>query len=161
MVIHSDYLKGKENVFDGDMIKFLDAGVYGPSQNDPDKLQWLFWVQLPNGDRKKCTPNKTSCQVLKDAWGEMTEKWIDQDAKVRVAYENVFGEMRNTIYLEPAEGIAPPPTPITKTPAPPSVPHPTMTPTSPVAPPIPTVPPEYKEEYPPAFDPNTGEPIPN
>jgi len=144
MIIPREYVKGGENVESGDIITFLDAGVYGPRPNDPDEeMIWTFWVELPNGDRKKMTPNNTSLQTLKDAWGKMTEKWIKQQAKIKITEQMAWGKMRKIVWLSPAEGVA---TVKTAVPEPPVVAPPAEAPATP--------------KVGPAFDAVTGEPLP-
>jgi len=95
------------DVRDGDLITFKSAGKivkvdFSRARDGSDVKQVLdIDVQLPNGKIKKINPNKTSQKSLAVSYGVNTENWINKQAVVIIAKQNVSGQWKNVIYLEP------------------------------------------------------------
>jgi len=60
-----------------------------------------FPVELPSGERKTWTPNKTTLKKLAAQFGDETDDWQGRKVKLTTARQNVRGEIKNVIYGEP------------------------------------------------------------
>jgi len=81
----SKYLKS-DNVKDGDIINFMDAGVildktFKKEGKDEVKPVLEITVEV-NGEVKTYSPNGTTVGLLSKAWGTSTEKWVGKQAFV-------------------------------------------------------------------------------
>jgi hypothetical protein len=99
----------KEDVQEGDVIAFIDAGEikdvdFSPAQ-DGSKVETVFQatVELPNGKQKIYTPNATTRGILGDKWGEDTETWVGKKATVKFIDQLSFGKLTKVMILQPAE----------------------------------------------------------
>ena len=101
--IKSEFVTPNSDVKDDDIITFVDSGKWNTLPQDPDKEVLQFTVKLQDDSIKKMTVNKTSQRILLQAWGEETENWKGKQAKASVVKQNVMGEIRFVIYLNPAE----------------------------------------------------------
>ena len=100
----SKFLKA-EDVNDGDILTFVDAGEYiivdfGKGKGDEEIFQ--IKVELPDGEQKLCNPNTTSKKLLKKAFGDNSDDaWGGKQVIVRLVKQLSFGEMADVLILEP------------------------------------------------------------
>lgn len=91
-------------VKDGDMIKFEDAGEWKESSfKNPDgskKNQYIIGVSH-NGSAYQMSLNKTNRDALITAFGNDSEKWVGQDAKIELAMGLIGGVKKTMILLTP------------------------------------------------------------
>ena len=106
----SDFVIAGQDVKTDDLITFLDAGKYNTLPQDPDREVLTFKIELPSGEKKSISINKTSQIELTKAWTDESSKWIGKQARVKIVNQKVFKEFKDVIYLFPAEGkVASPP----------------------------------------------------
>lgn len=82
-------------------VKFVDAGKAGvirQGEGKPDITTFEITVQLPSGEKKLWTMNKTSQRTLATAWGKNTDLWMNKVAKLFTVDQNVRGQMKKVIY---------------------------------------------------------------
>ena len=71
------------HIENGDEVKFLDEGkILEKDFKGEKRLAFEITVQLPNGDTKIASLNKTSRKILSDAWGQDTAKWVGKKALI-------------------------------------------------------------------------------
>lgn len=102
----SRYLKA-ENVKDGDVITFVDAGVIVEKtfkKDEPPKPALEITVKF-RGENKTYSPNGTTVKLLNAAWGTATEKWVGKSATLHVLPSNSGKDM---IIAKPKDGKAAP-----------------------------------------------------
>ena len=91
---------------DGDIIKFVDEGGWVESKfKKPDgtpKNSFQIMIEV-NGDQCIFNINKKNSEVLIEAFGHDTEKWIGKEAKVTLKETEVAGEDVLAIRLTPVE----------------------------------------------------------
>jgi hypothetical protein len=81
----SKYLKA-DNVKDGYIINFMDAGViidktFKKDGKDETKPVLEMTVEV-NGETKTYSPNGTTVGLLSKAWGTSTESWVGKQAVI-------------------------------------------------------------------------------
>lgn len=91
----------------GDVIKFLDEGVWEESRsfkNDDGtpKHQCQFQIEHA-GEEKTITLNKTNREALIASWGRDTAKWIGKTAEIMLKEVEVAGEDKTVIRLKAKE----------------------------------------------------------
>ena len=97
------------DVTDGDIITFVDAGEliekdFSPEKDESDIRTVLdITITLPSGKKKLYSPNKTTRTALSEVWGAETENWVGKKATVSVVKQNVGGNLKKVIYLEPVK----------------------------------------------------------
>ena len=80
----SEWLKANNNVEEGDLIRFLNAG-----EQDKDK-NWVFLVGvIPAGTsrivtQKKFSLNKRNFESIKAIHGSNSDEWVNKDMQVMV-----------------------------------------------------------------------------
>lgn len=77
------YLKS-ENVKDGDIIKFVDAGVIVTKtfkKDGKDEARPALEITVNyKGENKTYSPNATTVKLLNAGWGTDTEEWVGKCA---------------------------------------------------------------------------------
>ena len=97
----SNWLKIGENVQDGDIVKFLDAGKF-----DNEKDSWEFEMQIYSagqaGEKKQFNLNKTNFKAMKALYGDDSDVWVGKAMKVcKIKARNPqLGTMVDSILLE-------------------------------------------------------------
>lgn len=99
----SNFVIPNKDVHAGDTITLLNEGEYRKLPQDPNKEVLTFKVEVPSGEEKSLTMNPTSQRRLERAWGDETKNWIDKKCQVKIVQQQVFNEIRDVIYLFPAE----------------------------------------------------------
>jgi len=88
----------------GDIVTFINAGEFKEKEfRGEKKTVFEVGLDLPNGSAKKATLNRTSRNALATAYTPNTESWIGKKAKVKVVTQDVWGTMKEVIYLYPTE----------------------------------------------------------
>ena len=100
----SDFVIAGQDVKTDDLITFLDEGKYNTLPQDPSREVLTFRVKIPSGDEKSLSVNKSSQIELIKAWTNETSKWKGKQTKVKIVTQQVFKELKDVIYLYPAEG---------------------------------------------------------
>jgi hypothetical protein len=105
--IESPYLKANINVYKGNIVKLIDEGKQKPMTglDGKEKMVWEFTVELSTGETKIYTMNTSTQKVLIDAWGDDTKDWINKPLEVSIDRKVIAGQLKNVLYLIPAEGI--------------------------------------------------------
>lgn len=67
--------------------------------------QEVFLMQMPNGESKNMTMNRTSINNMIDAYGADSDRWVNQTAKVHLILQNVQGKMVRVAYLAHPEAV--------------------------------------------------------
>lgn len=76
------YLK-PAHIENGDEVRLLDEGqIVERVFKGEKRTVFEINVQLPNGDTKLATLNKTSRKILSDAYGLDTAKWVGRKALI-------------------------------------------------------------------------------
>lgn len=85
----SKYLK-PENVKDGDVIVFADAGVIlEKSFKEGEEPRPTLEITVNwRGESKTYSPNKTTVKLLSAAWGTDTDGWVKKSATLTVVPSN-------------------------------------------------------------------------
>lgn len=107
--IQGDWVKVKEDINNGDVIKITDEGrIVSGDYGDRN----VFKVETKNGV-KDLSFNQTTMNYIIDVYGEETKAWIEKKVKVWIIKSNVGGKMRDVVYLtepswvETSDGFAP------------------------------------------------------
>lgn len=82
-------------------VKIVDAGKAGvirQGEGKEDVPTFEITVQLPSGDQRLWTMNKTSQRTLATVWGKNTDAWVGKVAKLFTTDQNVRGTMKKVIY---------------------------------------------------------------
>ena len=96
-----------DHVKDGDLIKFVDAGVIDErefKQKDGSKKVRTILemnVELRGGDVKVYSPNSTTIKQLSEAWGTNTENWVGKIGRIKIIEQLSFGEMTKVLVVIP------------------------------------------------------------
>lgn len=110
MVNAKDFFSGNflkaEDCKGGEICEILNAGTMEEINTPEGKVKAVlnFEVRVDGEDERKektFTPNKSNGNVMVEAWGEDTEKWIGKRFKIALAKVNVFGKFKNSIVVEP------------------------------------------------------------
>ena len=107
MILGTKFLKVSE-VSDGDLIKFLNEGVWIESTRFkyPDgspKQQLQFEIETMTGEKRILTLNKINRENLVASWGRDTKNWIGKQAEIILKEGEVAGEIKTLIRLKPSE----------------------------------------------------------
>lgn len=98
----SDFLQA-EDVNDGDIVTIVKHPETIPAeQTRYGRERHVVTVALPNKTEKRWGLNQTSYRTLYKAFGDEGDQWIDKQVKVVKNRENVRGETRYVLYVEPA-----------------------------------------------------------
>ncbi len=101
--IETKYLMIDQDIKNEDLITFLDEGKEVPYSFNPEIKKIEFLVETPDGLKKFVSPNNTSKKYLIKAWGDETKDWIGKKAIVSLIMQNVKGEMKKVLYLNPSD----------------------------------------------------------
>lgn len=82
----SKYLKA-DHVTDGDLINFMDAGTITDKEFKKEggktEIKPVLEMNVEvNGELKVYCPNGTTVNLLNEAWGTATEKWVGRQGRV-------------------------------------------------------------------------------
>jgi hypothetical protein len=107
ITIESDYLKANLNIKKGDIVQIVDEGRQKPMKgfDGKEKMVWEFSVKLPNGETKIYTMNVSTQKVLIEQWGDDTKNWMNKPLEASIERKPINGQIKNILYLLPAEGI--------------------------------------------------------
>lgn len=111
ITIQGDWVKVKEDIINGDIIKIIDEGQLLPGDYGE---RHVFKVLTNENGEKMLTFNQTSMNYLIDAYGEETGEWKGKNVKVWLVKSNVGGKMKDIVYLtapdwvEGTDGFYPP-----------------------------------------------------
>lgn len=95
------------DVVDGDVVTFIDEGTilekdFSQEKDGSDVRSGLdINIELPSGKQKLYSPNKTTRTALAEKWGPDTPGWVGKKASVMVVKQNVGGNIKKVIYMEP------------------------------------------------------------
>jgi len=89
------WIKANEDVVSGDTVSILDSGEVIESKFGK---QTVFQVKTKKGERNMGF-NKTTMNNMVRAFGDDTEKWVNQLAKVFIEKAIIGGERKTVIYL--------------------------------------------------------------
>ena len=98
-----------EDVIDGDIITFVDPGEikkvdFSPKKDGSnERLVLQITIELPDGKEKRMTMNKTSQRAIAAKYSPNSEQWVGKKAKIVLVRQNVGGNLKPVIYLEPYE----------------------------------------------------------
>ena len=104
-----DYLKA-EDCKGGEICEILDSGEISEIQSPEGKVKEVLNFQVTfdvEGKKieKTFTPNKGNGNILVDAFGEDTEKWIGKRFKINLVKVRVFGKVKPSIVVEPLDVV--------------------------------------------------------
>ncbi len=96
-------------VRDGDYIHFCDAGQiyekeFKNQDGSPGKKQPVLEMDVMiNDTMRKITysPNKTSVELLKAAWGKDTHAWVGKTGIVNIVQQISFGKLTPILVVKP------------------------------------------------------------
>ena len=78
---------------------FLDAGAFGTAVFDGvESEKFEINIELPSGDHRCWTMNKTSQRAVAEHYGPETEQWVGQPIELILMDANVSGKIRKVIY---------------------------------------------------------------
>lgn len=108
-ILNDKFLK-KDEVAEGDIIKFIDEGAWVESRKftNPDgspKTQFQITIELADSSTRTLSMNKMSRTNLKDKWGKNTADWVGNIAEIHFETALVAGKTQNILILRPIEEI--------------------------------------------------------
>lgn len=98
-------------VHNGDLIHFCDAGVIEDKEFEQDgkkKKQLMLEMEVMIGDtmkRIKYSPNATTRELLKVAWGPNTEHWVGETGVVSIVDQLSFGKIVPVLIVKPLTNL--------------------------------------------------------
>ena len=106
-VFSGNFLKA-EDCKGGEICELLDEGsteeITSPEGKVKPVLNFDIRFDVEGAKSEKTfTPNKSNGNVMVDAWGEDTAKWVGKRFKIALAKVNVFGKIKNSIVVEPQD----------------------------------------------------------
>lgn len=100
----SQFIQAGVDVKTGDVLRFKDPGVIRPAEETPfGREVFQINVELPTGEEKTLTMNRTSQRNIAKEYGDETERWVGKEAVVTVVKQNVRGTMKDVVYLNPLQ----------------------------------------------------------
>lgn len=104
-----NYLKA-EDCKGGEVCEILDGGsmeeITSPEGVVKKVLNFEIRYDLEGELKiKTFTPNKSNGNLMVDAWGEDTDKWIGKKFKIELGKANVFGKMKKSIIVDPLDVV--------------------------------------------------------
>ena len=110
MVNAKDFFSGNflkaDDCKGGEEVEILDEGEITEIKTPEGKVKSVMNIQVKiNNQEKTFTPNKSNGNILVEAFGEDTEKWIGKRFKIELAKVRVFGEMKKSIVVEPLDVV--------------------------------------------------------
>ena len=102
-----NFLKA-EDCKGGEICKFLDEGemeeITSPEGKTKEVLNFQVSFNVGKEEAEKTfTPNKSNGNILMEAFGEDTSKWIGRQFKITLQRVRVFGKMKPSIIVEPLD----------------------------------------------------------
>ena len=95
-----NFAKVGEEIKDGDLLTIKDEGREEPNKFNPDKVRYVFTVQLRSGEDKQTNFNQKSINLLIDAgWGQDTTKWIGRSVRAWVFRQLIDKKVCNVLYV--------------------------------------------------------------
>ena len=101
VVIKSEYIQPLIDVNTGDEVRIISINVWIAVPTDPDKERFQIVAELGNLERKKMSINKTSLRSIMEEWGDESDDWKGKKLIVRIVEKDMFGELKNIIYVNP------------------------------------------------------------
>jgi len=88
-----------DDVRSGDILEIVEK----PQKSNLSKFgeRYVIGVQLPNGQTRMWTLNKTTFNDLLEAFGDLPSQWVGQHVRVEVSTMYIRGERRKAIFGEP------------------------------------------------------------
>lgn len=114
MVNAKDFFSGNflkaEDCKGGELCEILDAGsmeeITSPEGKVKPVLNFDIRFDLEGAKSEKTfTPNKSNGNVMVEAWGDDTDKWVGKRFKIALGKVNVFGKFKNSIIVEPLDVV--------------------------------------------------------
>ena len=111
--IPSDYVKAKENIRNGDIIRLLDEGKWNELEDKRSgkvKKVLTFQMELMSGDVKIYTMNKTTMRNMIRGFGTNDSKqWMNKNLKAHIVKQMAFGKLTDVLILTPESWAEPTP----------------------------------------------------
>ena len=100
----SSFVQAGVDVKTGDVVTFKDAGIIRSAEDTPfGREVFQVTIELPDESTKTLTMNRTSQRNIAKAYGDETEKWVNEKAVVTIVQQNVRGTMKDVVYLNPLQ----------------------------------------------------------
>jgi len=100
-----NYLKA-EDCKGGEICEILDEGEITELTSPEGKTKAVLNILTDfNGTEKTFTPNKSNGNILVEAFGDDTSKWIGKKFKITLQKVRVFGKMKPSIVVEPLDVV--------------------------------------------------------
>ena len=92
----------------GEICEIFDAGsmeeITSPEGKVKPVLNFEIKFDLEHEVKEKTfTPNKSNGNVMVEAWGEDTDKWVGKRFKIELGKVNVFGKFKDSIMVKPLD----------------------------------------------------------
>ena len=101
-----NYLKA-EDCKGGEICEILEDAEITEIQTPEGKTKAVMNLQVKMGEFEKTfTPNKSNGNILVEAFGEDTIKWIGKKFKIALTKVRVFGKVKDSIVVEPLDVVA-------------------------------------------------------
>lgn len=106
MVDAKDFFSGNflkaEDCKGGEICELLDEGSVEEIKTSEGKIKSVLNFQIKvDGKEKIFTPNRTNGNIMVDAWGKESDKWVGKKFKITLVKVSVFGKIKNSIVIEP------------------------------------------------------------
>jgi len=110
MVNAKDFFAGNflkaEDCKGGEIVEFIDGGEVEEITSPEGKTKSVLNFQVKiNGNEKIFTPNIGNGNILVEAFGEDSEKWIGKKFKIAMTKVMVFGKKKDSIIVEPLDVV--------------------------------------------------------
>ncbi|MBA7680528.1 hypothetical protein ES703_88845 [subsurface metagenome] len=110
MVDAKDFYSGNflkaEDCKGGEVVTFIDGGTVEEIVTPEGKAKTVLNFQVEyDGKEKTFTPNKGNGNILVEAFGEDSEKWVGKQFKITLTKVKVFGKVKDSIIVEPQDVI--------------------------------------------------------
>ena len=110
MVNAKDFFSGNflkaEDCKGGEIVEILDGGSMEEITTPEGKTKSVLNFQVKIGDNEKTfTPNKSNGNILVEAFGEDTEKWMGKRFKITMTKVRVFGKIKDSIVVDPQDVV--------------------------------------------------------
>lgn len=114
MVNAKDFFSGNflkaEDCKGGEICELLDFGsmeeITSPEGKVKPVLNFEIKFDLEGEVKEKTfTPNKSSGNLMVEAWGDDTDKWVGKRFKIVLAKVLVFGKIKDSIVVEPLDAV--------------------------------------------------------
>ena len=96
-----NYLKAKD-CKGGEICKIVSDAEMSEIKSPEGKVKIVMNIPIMFDDKAKLfTPNQMNGNILVEAFGDLTENWIGKEFKIALVKSIVFGELKNSIVIEP------------------------------------------------------------